>query len=67
MTEKERSLLQAWLLAEETRIYNELVERRNFIRFHDLDVVDCMEMMLILQRLQDFREFSRILVQLLHL
>lgn len=67
MREGEKALLKAWILNESQRIDNELTERRNRIRFRDIDICDCLEMLLILQRRNDFEEFARTMYRLLHL
>lgn len=64
---QEKALLKAWFLSESQRIENELIERRNRIRFRDIDICDCMEMMLIIQRKNDFEEFALTASRLLHL
>lgn len=67
MREQERALLKAWIVNESQRIENELTERRNRIRFRDIDICDCLEMMLIIQRKNDFEEFAMTMYRLLHL
>lgn len=65
LTEKE--LLWAWITNEQIRIENELTELRNRIRFRRIDVSDCVELMLMLQRYEDFKDFSLVLIRLLNL
>lgn len=67
MKQSEKDLLWAWLTNEEIRIENELTELRNRIRFRRIDITDCIELMLTLQRLEDFRDFAIILIRLLNL
>jgi hypothetical protein len=67
MRQSERDLLMSYFVNEESRIEAELIELRNRIRFRHIDVNDCIELMLTLQRLDDFREFSLIVIRLLHL
>lgn len=67
MKQSEKDLLWAWIVNEETRIENELVEIRNRIRFRRIDITDNVEMMLTQQRLEDFRDFALILIRLLNL
>lgn len=67
MTEKEKELFLSWVVNEETRLENELIELRNRIRFRQIDISDCFELALSLQRLEDFREFALISLRLLHL
>lgn len=63
----EKDLLWAWITNETMRIENELTELRNRIRFRRIDVTDCVELMLMLQRYEDFKEFALILIRLLNL
>jgi len=67
MTEREKQLLLSWILNETARLEDELNEIRVRIRFRKIDLSDNVEMILIQQRLNDFREFSSILLRLLHL
>lgn len=65
LTEKE--LLWAWITNEQIRIENELTELRNRIRFRRIDISDCIELMLTLQRYEDFKDFALVLIRLLNL
>lgn len=67
MTEKERELLLSWILNETARLEDELNEIRVRVRFRRIDISDNIEMILLQQRLNDFREFSKILLRLFHL
>lgn len=67
MTEKERELLLSWILNETARLEDELNEIRARVRFRRIDISDNIEMILLQQRLNDFREFSKILLRLFHL
>lgn len=67
MRHSEIDLLMAYIVNEESRIEGELVELRNRIRFRRIDVADCFELMLTLQRLEDFREFALTVIRLLNL
>lgn len=67
MTAKEKELILAWIINEDQRIENELIELRNRIRFRRIDISDCVELELTLQRKADFEEFALILFRLLHL
>lgn len=67
MTEKEKELLLSWIVNESLRLDDDLVELRNRVRFRRVDVSDCVELALMLQRVEDFREFSVIVLRLLHL
>lgn len=65
LTEKE--LLWAWITNEQIRIENELTELRNRIRFRRIDISDCIELMLTLQRYEDFKDFALVLIRLLNM
>lgn len=67
MTEKEKELILAWIINETQRLEEEYKQIRSNIRFRSIDISDNIEMILIQQRLNDFREFSAILLRLLHL
>lgn len=67
MRQTEIELLMSYIVNEEARIENDLIELRNRIRFRRIDVTDCVEFMLTLQRLEAFREFSLTVILLLNL
>jgi len=67
MTEKEKELLLSWVVNEQLRLDQELLELRNRIRFRRIDISENVEMILLQQRIADFEEFSSVLIRLLHL
>lgn len=67
MTEKEKQLILSWIINETSRLEDQLAEIRARIRFRRIDLTDNVEMILLQQRLDDFREFTSILLRLLHL
>lgn len=67
MRQTEIELLLAYIVNEESRLENDVTELRNRIRFRHIDVNDCVEMQLALQRLDDFREFALTVIRLLNL
>lgn len=67
MKQSEKDLLWAWIINEQIRLENELTEIRNRVRFRRIDVSDNVEMMLTLQRLEDFRDFALVVIRLLNL
>lgn len=67
MRESEKELLLSWIVNEEARLESELIELRNRIRFRHIDITDNFEMILLQQRLEDFKDFSLILLRLLHM
>ena len=67
MTEKEKQLIYAWIINETQRLEEEFSQIRANVRFRKIDISDNIEMILLQQRLNDFREFSKILLRLLNL
>lgn len=67
MTEKERELLKAWLLNEDIRIDSEIAELKSRLRYRKIDIVDCIELALLINRYEDFKQFSSVVHRLLHL
>lgn len=67
MTEREKELLLCWLANEDIRLDEECTEIRKRLRFRPVDSVDCMEYALAIQRLDDFREFTRMVLRLMNL
>lgn len=67
MRQEEKELLWAYIIHEEARRENEVIELRNRIRFRSIDQTDCFELILALQRLDDFREFALVIIRLLNL
>lgn len=65
MRQSEIELLMAYIVNEEQRLENDLIELRNRIRFRHFDVNDCVEMQLALNRLDNFREFALIVIRFL--
>lgn len=56
-----------YFINQEIRLEDELTELRNRIRFRRIGIEDTVEMMLTMQRLDDFKEFSRNVCAILHL
>ena len=67
MTEKERELLKSWLLNEDIRIDSEIAELKSRLRYRKIDIVDCIELALLINRYEDFKQFSSVVYRLLHL
>ncbi len=67
MRQTEKELIMAYIVNEEMRIESELNELRNRIRFRRIDISDCVELALTLQRLADFQEFALVIIRLLNL
>lgn len=67
MTEKERELLLAWIVNEESRLENDVVIARHRVRWSHPDQGDIFELLAALQRYDDFKEFALIVIRLLNL
>lgn len=67
LTEKERELLKSWLLNEDLRIDNEIIEMKSRLRYRKIDIVDCIELALLINRYQDFKQFASVVERLLNL
>lgn len=67
MTEKEKILIQSWLVSEDLRLDEELQQLQARIRYRKIDVVDCIELALLIERYQNFKQFSDTVDKLLHL
>lgn len=67
MTLKEKELILSWIVNEEGRLEDDVIELRNRLRFRRIDISDCFELALALQRLENFRDFSLIVLRLLHM
>lgn len=67
MNQKEIEILMQYILFETTRLEQDVQQLRQNIRYRDVDVVDCMELMLALERLAVFKNFSGNVIHLLKL
>lgn len=67
MTEREKQLLLAWVVNEQSRLDSEYVERLQRVRYRESDITDFIEILLLIQRRSDFADFSRCMLRLLHL
>lgn len=67
MTEKEKEMLLAWLVNEDLRLDNEIIELQSRLRFRPVGVGDCFELALAKQRREDFTEFALTVLRLLRL
>lgn len=66
MKMSEKDLLMQYIVTQEFRLEDELNELRKRIRFRKITIEDNLEMILAQQRLNDFVEFSRNVLALLH-
>lgn len=67
MRMSERDFLSAYFYNREVQLEEELREYRERVRFRRIGIEDCLELMLIIQRIADFREFRSDVQRLLHL
>lgn len=67
MRQIESQNLMEYILFEMTRLEQDVQHLRQNLRYRDVDVVDCMELMLALERLVVFKRFSGNVIQLLKL
>lgn len=67
MKASEKEILLSWVVNEKLRLDNEYVESLQRVRFRKSDITDFIEMILLLQRIEDFNEFSANMIHLLNL
>ncbi len=67
MRQCEIEMLLEYIIFETTRLEQDVYQLRQTIRYRDVDVVDCLELMLALERLAVFKNFSANVIQLLKL
>ena len=67
MRQSEIELLMAYIVNEESRLENDVIELTNRIRFRRVDITDCVELIVAINRLDNFREFALIVIRLLRL
>jgi acyl carrier protein len=59
MTEKEKVLLLSYQYNNRTYLERDVVQLRSNLRYRDVDSVDCMELMLAIERLNMFNKVFR--------
>ena len=59
MTEKEKVLLLSYQYNNRTYLEREVVQLRSNLHYRDVDSVDCMELMLAIERLNMFNKVFR--------
>lgn len=67
MTQKEMTLLCSYVYNNRIQLEHEVHQLQNNIRFRKIDVVDCVEMICALQRLETFIEVTNQIMILLKL
>lgn len=67
MRQSEIELLMAYIVNEESRLENDVIELTNRVRFRRVDITDCVELIVAINRLDNFREFALIVIRLLRL
>lgn len=64
MTEKEKRILQSYLVNEDARLSDMVQELQARILYRRVDVVDCIELACAINHYDSFREFRRIIDRL---
>ncbi len=67
MREKEKALIFSYILSQQKNLEDELQQLQSNIRYRKIDVVDCVEMMCVIERMNAFCQFSRDIISLLNL
>lgn len=67
MRQKEIENLMEYIIFEMTRLEQDVQKLQQTLRYKRVDVVDCMELMLALERLVSFKNFSSNVIHLLKL
>lgn len=67
MTQKERDLLYSYIYSNYTQLESEIITLQNNLRFRHIDVSDCMEYIVALQRFDTFKEVTHHIRELLSL
>lgn len=67
MREKEKALIFSYILSQQKNLEDELQQLQSNIRYRKIDVVDCVEMICVIERLNSFYRFSRDVIALLNL
>ena len=67
MTEKEKTLIYSYIITNKTQLENNVRQLQSNVRFRDIDIPDCVELIVALQRLQTFNEVTSHILMLLRL
>ncbi len=67
MRQKEIENLMEYIIFEMTRLEQDVQKLQQTLRYKRVDAVDCMELMLALERLVSFKNFSSNVIHLLKL
>ena len=62
-----KRLFMSYILNQLTYLENEVQELTSRIRYRKIDAVDCLELIIAVERLNSFREFSKSAIELLKL
>lgn len=65
MKKTEEEALVAYMLSKLQWLENDLIYRRNVVRYRDADEVDCLELMIARVRLYAFKEMFREITRIL--
>ena len=58
-TQKERDLWMCYVVNHRQHLKNEIRELQATLRYRDIDPIDCLELMLALERLNCFNEYVK--------
>ena len=67
MTQDEMSLLYRYIYNNRVELEHHVRQLQNNIRFRDIDIADCVELICALQRLETFKEVTEHILLLLKL
>lgn len=67
MTQQEMILLYSYIYNNRVELEHEVRQLQNNIRFRNVDIADCMELICALQRLETFKEVTDHIMILLKL
>ncbi len=67
MTKRQKEILMMYLMNTRDRLENDVVNLRQQLRYRNVDVVDCLELLLSLERLNIFNEIEKNVRALLNL
>lgn len=58
MTDRVKGLIYSYLLNREAHLEHDVRQLSQNVRYRQIGTVDCIELLLALERLESFREFS---------
>lgn len=67
MKHTEKDLLLSWVTSEKLRLDSEYIQLLQRVRFRKSDITDFFELILLLQRIEDFDDFANNMIRILNL